>query len=91
MRLCVSSYSMDLQLHSLLVFHVITKSLDATCVCEVCHRLLLSAVTIAGFLGHILQTGVEYRGSPCLCGTKLYSKIPTLVAFKTISVRACSK
>ena len=30
MRL-VSSYSMDLQLHSVLVFDIITKPLDATC------------------------------------------------------------
>jgi len=35
MRLCVSSYSMDLQLHSVLVFDVITKPLDATCVWSV--------------------------------------------------------
>jgi len=78
MPFCVSSYSTDPQLHSVLVFDVITKPLDATCVCEVCHRLLLGAVTIAAFLGHILQTGREYRGAPFLCGTKPYSKIPTL-------------
>jgi hypothetical protein len=45
---------------------------------------------MVGLLGHILQSGGEYSGPPCLCGTKLYSKIPTLVIFKTITMRGCS-
>ena len=31
--------------------------------CEACHRLLLGAVTMADFLGHILHTGGRIQGS----------------------------
>lgn len=87
---CVSPYTMDLHLHSVLVFDDITKPLDATCVWSVPPPVIGRRYNSGLSWPHSPHWGENTGVCPAFCGTKLYSKIPTLVAFKTISMRGWS-